>query len=422
MTISAIPLVAVAGLYLLLTILFLWGTLRVKSSLPGRNMAKGGEKPSSTCHPPPSASVHPDSTEITTAQQKRMPQETRDGVAWEPFVSVIVAARDEEDTIGRCLHSLVRQDYPGERYEVTIVDDRSSDSTAKVVGDFAKGSPNLHLFRVLSNPQKLSGKQHALNIGIKRSKGDIILITDADCVVPDTWMRRTVQSFADEVGLVAGFTLLEGRDMFARIQTVDLLYLLTIAWGATGMGRPTSLIGNNLAFRRKAYEDVGGYNGIGFTVTEDLALLEAIRDRSNWKIGFIADPSHVVTALPAKTLSEFFQQRKRWAVGGLKIQAFGLFLLITAFSLRLLTTLYLFLSPFRAGLLSFAMLGFLAAAVADILIASRGITALKRKDLLRYLPFLTPFQFFYQSIIGISVLFGNRTIQWKGRRYETDSM
>ena len=340
-----------------------------------------------------------------------------------PFVSIVIAAKDEQTNIGRCLDSLLAQNYPGDRFDIFVVDDCSEDCTAEIVRTYAARFPKVHLLQVKSPPEDLPGKQHALAVGIEGSGGEIILTTDANCTASPEWISKTVALFSPEVGLVAGFTFLEAKGLFAKLQCLDLLYLLTIGWGATGIGKPTSAMAKNLGFRRKTYEEVGGYQGLEFALSEDLALLEAICDTHRWRIRFIADPAQTTTASPAKTFPEFLNQRKRWTLVGLKrISRFGQFVLVTAFCSRILVITLLLLSPLRRNYLGLAAAVFLVTSLSDFLILFRSIVRLKRKDLLKYSPLMFPFQLFYQSIVGTLVLLGRKQICWKGRKYDDHFM
>ena len=106
-----------------------------------------------------------------------------------PNVSIIVCARNEENNIRRCLDSLRRLDYPREKCEIILVDDESQDNTLKIMNEYAERDGT---FRVLSSenePHDLIAKQRPLNLGIRESKGEIILITDADIAVKPGWIK-----------------------------------------------------------------------------------------------------------------------------------------------------------------------------------------------------------------------------------------
>ena len=239
-----------------------------------------------------------------------------------PSVSVVVAARDEEKHLPKCLEALLCQTYPRELYEIIVVDDRSCDETGVIVEGYGARNPQVKGVTVSEEPRTLSGKQNALIEGLSVSSGTIFVNTDADCVVPETWIEELVARFDSETGLVAGMSVAEGRGWFYRLQALDLLFLQTVAGGFCGLGKPMSCIGNNLAYRREAYESCGGFEKIGFSVTEDTALLRAIHGTGRWKVVFQVGPRSAVSCGGTDSLGAFFRQRKRWMVGGYKTEPF----------------------------------------------------------------------------------------------------
>jgi len=127
--------------------------------------------------------------------------------SFRPRVSIIIAARNEENVLPSCLEALGRLTYPRSLLDVVVVDDGSTDRTAAILRE----SAGHHSFlRYISAPQggPLRGKVNALAHGIDASHGEILLFTDADCLVPPGWVEETVRFYAEEgVGLVAGFTV-----------------------------------------------------------------------------------------------------------------------------------------------------------------------------------------------------------------------
>ncbi|MCD6335190.1 MAG: glycosyltransferase, partial [Candidatus Latescibacteria bacterium] len=120
----------------------------------------------------------------------------------QPSVSVIMAARDEEENIGKVLSDLMRQTYPADRYEVVVVDDRSGDRTGEIVRAFGKRHPNVRLVRVDRCPPGVSPKKHAVKRGVDASRGAIILSTDADCAMAPEWIEGMMRMFEPDVGMV----------------------------------------------------------------------------------------------------------------------------------------------------------------------------------------------------------------------------
>ena len=114
-----------------------------------------------------------------------------------PMVSIVIAARNEEKNIKQCLEKCVNQAYPSIKFEIVVVNDRSEDKTAKIIKKFAIDYKNVRLINIEALPAeyKNSGKKYALKQGIENSKGEIILLTDADCLPKTGWIKGIVQYF-----------------------------------------------------------------------------------------------------------------------------------------------------------------------------------------------------------------------------------
>jgi len=328
-------------------------------------------------------------------------------------VSVIVAARNEAENILDCLHSLVNLDYPENLLEIIVVNDRSEDRTEHIITEFIKGKSHFKYFKISSVIQHLSGKASAIFQAIDESKGDIIFITDADCVVPEEWVRKMISYFLDRVGMVAGFTLLDhSKNLFKIFQNLDWGYMLSVAAGAVGIGIPLTCIGNNFAFRRSVYDEVGGYEGVGFSITEDFALLKAIAERTNWEIIFPVDEDCLVKSKPVKTLRHFFSQRRRWAIGGQSVHWFGKILIGTSLISHLVFIGLFMLSQKYFLFITF----FLIILTGDYLLVKFPLNRLNSSQYLKYLPLYKIFFISYSVTLLLSLLFSKKVI-WKGIKY-----
>ena len=331
---------------------------------------------------------------------------------YEPTVSIIVAARNEESNLHRCLESLSKLEYPTNKVEVIPVDDQSTDRTYEIMKSFATAHPHFTPVRVTTQIDHLRGKANAIAHGIDHSHGELIFLTDADCIVPPSWVKATVQQYGEDVGLVAGYTLLESKNWFGGMQSLDWAFLHTLAAGGVGLRKPLSCFGNNLTFRRKAYEEVGGLRKIPFSVTEDFALFAAITRRTKWDYRYLVTPSTLVMSLPCGTIRELFAQKQRWAVGGLDMKLKGYLMMGLGFTLNLL----LLSSP----LLGYAPIATLFLWIPKVAVDAGLITvALKRLrclSLMKYFPFFEVYYVFYLLLLPFIILFGGKVV-WKGRQY-----
>ena len=193
-----------------------------------------------------------------------MGRRRREGSGMLPTVSIVVAARDEEEHIEQCLAALSDQDYPAHRYEVIVVDDGSRDRTAERVRQNA--TDRVRLVRTEEKLGWSGSKKAALSLGIATATGEIILTTDADCRVGPGWIRALVSHFQGAVGMVVGFSQVRpeeaGRRWLAGYEATDFLALMGCIAGSIGHGHPMAASGQNLAYRKEVFTGVGGYSGL----------------------------------------------------------------------------------------------------------------------------------------------------------------
>ncbi len=330
------------------------------------------------------------------------------------MISVLVALRDEQDSVADCVTSLLRQDYPPELLEIILVNDRSRDRTPEIIRSFALESEHIKTIDIQHGIPGLSGKANAIAQAMAYCRGDLILVTDGDCRVPESWARAHASYYADDVGLVGGFTLLDQpRDrtsLFGRVQSLDWAYLLSIGSGAIGLGKPLSVLGNNFSFRKSAYEEVGGYRKMGFTIIEDFALMRTLVQQTAWQVRYPISPDMLVTSLPMKTVSAFYQQRKRWSAGGKEVGWYGKFLMSVAMLVHLGIPLTLLTDIWQGAIGLLVVLG------ADFCLLWRTTGMANRRDLLRQFPLWEGFYFLYTAFFA-PVLLLPTTVTWKQISY-----
>jgi len=235
-----------------------------------------------------------------------------------PSATVIVAARNEENNILDCLQSLDNLIYPDGKLEIIIVNDHSTDSTGEIIGSFIKDKPKFRCIVPIESLGSLKGKTNALANAIKISEGEIILTTDADCIVSPEWVKTHASYYNENVGFVGGFTTQQDQNPFSGMQAIDFVYLLTVAAGSINLGKPLSCIGNNMSYRKSVYNKVGGYEGLSFSVTEDFNLLMAIHDLKKYQIIYPLDVGSLVTSKACPDWKTLYWQKKRWGVGGME--------------------------------------------------------------------------------------------------------
>lgn len=336
-----------------------------------------------------------------------------------PKVTALVAVRNEVGNVGQCLDALLVQTYPKELYEVVVVDDGSEDGTWEVLQEYSKKHSNLKIVRSWGPSGGLTGKQRALALGVRASEGEIILSTDADGLVPPTWAEEVAEYFSEEVGMVLGYALPprmgRGLGIFRALEAADLLFLQTVAAGCAGWGRPLSAIGKNVAYRKEAYREVGGFEGMGFQPNEDMALVQRM-GRSRWKVSFMKG-GPVVELRGPPSLRRFWERRVRWASAG----AFSSPLLFGLNFLAFCTHLLLVFSVVIFGSYLFGMLAMYSCVLVGathLLLLAQGGSLSGRPEAIWALPFFSPFFVLYTLAVGLVVLAPGRRMRWRGREYQ----
>jgi cellulose synthase/poly-beta-1,6-N-acetylglucosamine synthase-like glycosyltransferase len=231
--------------------------------------------------------------------------------------SIVIAARNEERNLEKCLMSVFSQTIDSSRYEVILVNDRSTDATAAIAANSAESRSNLSVVTIAETPPGVSAKKHAVLQGILRAKEDIIVFTDADCIVPPVWLETLGGYFDANTGIVQGITTyaeVPGMNkFFYGIQAVDFLSHAVVSAAAIGANLPLNSNANNFAFRKKAFDEANGYGVDGAVVSgDDDLLLQRIWRNTPWRIRYMTDAAGKVTTLPTGTVRGVFEQRKRW--------------------------------------------------------------------------------------------------------------
>jgi biofilm PGA synthesis N-glycosyltransferase PgaC len=224
-----------------------------------------------------------------------------------PFVSIIVAAYREEAVIGSTLDSLMALDYPD--YEVVVIDDGSPDRTAAIVRARLAHDRRLRLVEKRTN----EGKAMALNDAIPVTRGEIVVVIDADIKPRPEILRYMVGHFrSGRVAAVAGNPQVTNtRSLLAKVQATEFASIVSVLRRAQRVwGRILTVSGAVCAFRKSALVDVGLFDPD--KVTEDIALSWKLQRRF-YDIRY--EPRAVVAMQVPETFRALWRQRQRWAKG-----------------------------------------------------------------------------------------------------------
>ncbi len=330
----------------------------------------------------------------------------------QPEVTVLVAARNEAEYLPGCLEHLAAQHYPGDKLQIIILNDRSTDGTGEIARSFAARFNFMEVINIDHDKPGLMGKMNVIAQGMDFARGDIILITDADCEPSPAWISDMTSFFTEQTAMVGGLTLLSGRDVFGKIQSADWLFLQAVAAGVAGIGVPVSILGNNFGYRKNVYNAIGGFERTGFSLTEDLTLLQAVRRKKNLKVAYPLSTGSLVASKPVHSIPAFMHQRLRWLAGGRQSGPFGWIMLVATFILHLLLPPALVLIPWNT-LLWFLTI-FIVMLDFGLLFRLAGRIRLWQSVVL--FPLFEVYYFVYTILFGLLFVLPFR-IKWKDRIY-----
>jgi cellulose synthase/poly-beta-1,6-N-acetylglucosamine synthase-like glycosyltransferase len=238
-----------------------------------------------------------------------------------PTVSVIVAARNEADNLPRLIECLQKQDYPQDKLEICIVDDRSEDDSWGILIGARERYPYLKAIRITDVLPHFAPKKRALDRAIRETSGEILLFTDADCTPPATWVGATVASYRNDDVVVAGYSPYRfdkpTPSIIRGMLSLELFSLAAVAAGSIGSGFPLTAIGCNLSYRRKTYFAAGGFESISQWISgdDDLFVLTVAR-RKLGEFAYAISPGAFVPGAAPTNWKEFWHQRIRYASKG----------------------------------------------------------------------------------------------------------
>ncbi len=331
-----------------------------------------------------------------------------------PRVSLIVAARNEESIIAHCISYLKKIDYDKTLIEIFLVNDKSTDKTKEIM---LRETHGLDHFKVIDSEtdetNNLMGKPNAIDTAIRHSSGEIIMTTDADCEAPPEWGKKTVSYCGDKTAIIGGFTNIDySGSLFNKVQSLDWVYLHSLASGSAGINSPIACIGNNMTFRKDIYEKVGGFSSIAFSITEDLALLREIDSKhKEYEVKYPVNPKCLMKTEPCPDLLTLARQKKRWIKGATRVNWLGfIFAFEYLFANILLVSGFLYLD-----LQSYLWM-ILVIVISELISIIPVIRKFRLKNLLIYYPFFKIYFTFYSLFTPVLFLAGNKII-WKGRKF-----
>jgi cellulose synthase/poly-beta-1,6-N-acetylglucosamine synthase-like glycosyltransferase len=332
-------------------------------------------------------------------------------------VSILIAARNEEEHIGKTIADILAQDYDKALMEVIIIDDHSTDATAEIILSYA--DKGIKLIKLNESNALNSYKKKAIEKGIQQATGKLIVATDSDCRMGVNWLKTVVAYYeANDYKMISSpVAYFQEKNIFERIQTLEFSYLIGLGASTIGNNSPSTCNGANLAYERAAFFEVGGFKGIDELASgDDELLLHKMAALYDGRIGFLKNEEAIVYTEAKATLSEFIQQRKRWASKSTKYKDKSVIVLgmsIWLFNLSIIINAIAAIVFSDGNAINFLLFQLACKIMVELIFLNNITSFFKRKQLLVLLPLLSLLHIFYIVYIGIAGNSGK--YKWKNR-------
>lgn len=245
-----------------------------------------------------------------TRKEKKHPQEKN--YDFLPYVSIMIPAHNEADVIEKTIENISKIEYP--RYEIIVIDDRSTDNTAKVLEEICKKYQNLKYFS--RTKDAFPGKSAVLNDALKIAKGEAILVFDADARVKPDFLKELIPALEPkQIGAVQARKVIINREQnfLTRCQDNEMAVDTHFQVGRDAVKGAVELRGNGELIKRVALEDVGGWNI--HTIVDDLDLSTRLQIKG-WDVRFCPEVCVYEEGVPSYI--PLLKQRRRWIEGSIR--------------------------------------------------------------------------------------------------------
>ncbi len=229
---------------------------------------------------------------------------------WTPFVSIVIPAYNEEEYIEKCLNSILKLDYPRKNMEIIVVDDGSTDSTYKKAQKYGKKG-----VKVLR--KKNGGKGAALNYGIARAKGELLITMDADSHATPGVLKELIPYFDDPevMAVTPAVKIAPSNVLIKEFQRIEYLMILFSRKLLSYIDSVPVTPGPFSVFRRKIFKEIGGFDEHNLVEDQEIAMRIQAR---NYKIRSSVSTEATVYTEPPDNMKDLLQQRVRWQRGGIR--------------------------------------------------------------------------------------------------------
>ena len=229
-----------------------------------------------------------------------------------PRISVVIAAQNEEANLRYLIPALEEQEFGG-WWEIIIVNDRSTDSSRELLENWKKQIDRLRVITIKDLPRGVNGKKNALTRGIREAEGDIILLTDGDCMPASTqWISSMAGQFREGIDIVLGFSMYRdsGNHWLSAFTYYETIYTAIQYLGFALTGSPYMGVGRNLAYRKSVFQESGGFDQhVEITGGDDDLFVQEHANSANTSV--VLGLKATTWSNPKSGLGEYIRQKIR---------------------------------------------------------------------------------------------------------------
>ncbi len=328
-------------------------------------------------------------------------------------MSIVVAARNEEENLDDLIKSLSSQNYPPENYEIIIVDDRSTDSTPDILSRYQQHIPNLRTIRIDKENVNIIGKKNALDKGIHIAQYEILVFTDADCIMGKNWLREIDRYMTADTDFLTGYSTLQitGKPVPSSMKNLERTVYAAIAAGSFGWKIGITCTATNLIYRKSLFNQAKGFDSIGHIRSGDDDLMMLKMMPFIHKLNYMTTQDSLVVAKYNLTLNSHLSLETRRAS---KFRYYPLYLKSIAFIIFLIF-IYFYIA-FLLSLLSifswlFFLTLFLIKTAGEVILLLPFLSRIRRVSLISVYPILLIYYPIHFLIFAFKGTFGS--YQWK---------
>lgn len=341
-------------------------------------------------------------------------------------ITILIPARNEAENIEDCINSILNQTYPKALFEIIVLDDFSEDETPNLVDNYTKNGFNnvrlLQLANHISPNETQSFKKKAIEIGIRQATGELIVTTDADCIVQPNWLMliASIYEVKQPKFIAAPVNFHQEQNDFERFQSLDFIGMM----GITGSGISTKIMrmcnGANLAYPKSIFTEVNGFQGIDNHASgDDMMLMQKIARLYPNEIVYLKNKTATTFTTAKPTLKSFINQRVRWSTKSKGYEERQVTMILIGVWLFCVSIPLTFLSSLFFGKIAlFLCFGqLLIKTIADYRLLKTTSVFFNRSDLMQTFVKSSIYHLLYIIVVGFlgGII---QKYEWKGRRVQ----